>query len=103
MLYQLSYAHRIQFSDTSDLELVDPAPVPLPRLAIFGAPGGSRTPDPRLRRPLLYPTELRAHAYDFDGPASRSFTPKGRPPTTQTPHRAWIGAPSGCWVPPRPP
>ena len=27
-----------------------------------GAPGGARTPDPRLRRPLLYPTELQAHA-----------------------------------------
>ena len=26
-----------------------------------GAPEGIRTPDPRLRRPLLYPTELRAH------------------------------------------
>jgi len=25
-----------------------------------GAPGGNRTPDPRLRRPMLYPTELRA-------------------------------------------
>src|SRR5262249_24600326 len=25
-----------------------------------GAPGGNRTPDPRLRRPLLYPTELQA-------------------------------------------
>ena len=25
-----------------------------------GAPGGVRTPDPRLRRPLLYPTELQA-------------------------------------------
>src|SRR6266568_2356462 len=25
-----------------------------------GAPGGSRTPDQRLRRPLLYPSELRA-------------------------------------------
>ena len=25
----------------------------------FGAPGGSRTPDTRLRRPLLYPTELQ--------------------------------------------
>ena len=24
------------------------------------APGGARTPDPRLRRPLLYPTELQA-------------------------------------------
>ena len=26
----------------------------------FGAPGGNRTPDPQLRRLLLYPTELRA-------------------------------------------
>ena len=26
-----------------------------------GTPGGIRTPDPRLRRPLLYPTELLAH------------------------------------------
>lgn len=28
--------------------------------ALAGLPGGSRTPDPRLRRPLLYPAELRA-------------------------------------------
>ena len=27
----------------------------------FGDPGGIRTPDPRLRRPLLYPTELLNH------------------------------------------
>ena len=26
-----------------------------------GAPEGIRTPDPRLRRPMLYPTELQAH------------------------------------------
>ena len=26
-----------------------------------GDPGGIRTPDPRLRRPLLYPTELLNH------------------------------------------
>ena len=25
---------------------------------VAGDPGGIRTPDPRLRRPLLYPTEL---------------------------------------------
>ena len=29
--------------------------------AFFGVPGGIRTPDPRLRRPLLYPAELQAH------------------------------------------
>ncbi len=34
-----------------------------------GAPGGSRTPDPRLRRPLLYPAELRARE------SRRSFVP----------------------------
>jgi len=28
-----------------------------------GAPGGNRTPDPRLRRPMLYPTELRARRH----------------------------------------
>ena len=26
-----------------------------------GAPEGIRTPDPRLRRPMLYPTELQTH------------------------------------------
>ena len=29
-----------------------------------GAPGGIRTLDPRLRRPLLYPTELQVHGRD---------------------------------------
>ena len=28
-----------------------------------GAPEGIRTPDPRLRRPMLYPTELQVHIY----------------------------------------
>ena len=27
----------------------------------YGEPGGVRTPDPRLRRPVLYPTELLTH------------------------------------------
>ena len=27
----------------------------------FGEPEGIRTPDPRLRRPVLYPTELLTH------------------------------------------
>ena len=31
----------------------------------FGEPGGIRTPDPRLRRPVLYPTELLTHLF-FD-------------------------------------
>ena len=29
---------------------------------LFGAPEEIRTPDTRLRRPLLYPTELQAHS-----------------------------------------
>jgi hypothetical protein len=29
---------------------------------IFGGPGGTRTPDNLLRRQILYPAELRAHA-----------------------------------------
>ena len=29
---------------------------------VFGAPEEIRTPDTRLRRPLLYPTELQAHS-----------------------------------------
>ena len=28
----------------------------------FGAPEGIRTPDPRLRRPMLYPAELQVHS-----------------------------------------
>ncbi len=28
---------------------------------IAGAPGRTRTRDPRFRKPLLYPTELQAH------------------------------------------
>lgn len=42
-LYQLSYSHHNVAGAN-------------------GAPGRSRTCDPRLRRPLLYPTELRAHS-----------------------------------------
>ena len=35
-----------------------------PRLPVLtGTPGGIRTPDPRLRRPLLYPTELLARGF----------------------------------------
>lgn len=30
---------------------------------IASAPGGIRTPDPLLRRQLLYPTELQAHQF----------------------------------------
>jgi hypothetical protein len=32
-----------------------------------GAPGRSRTCDPRFRKPVLYPAELRAHVIVFWG------------------------------------
>ena len=56
MLYQLSYVHHRK------TRLL---PTRLPRVApldeeCFGTPGRTRTCDPRLRRPLLYPAELRA-------------------------------------------
>ena len=37
-----------------------------------GDPGGIRTPDPRLRRPLLYPTELLNHVYYGAGDGNRT-------------------------------
>ncbi len=45
LLYQLSYAPGFQFSSSCSRR----------------APGGNRTPSPRLRRPMLYPVELQAH------------------------------------------
>ena len=38
----------------------------------FGEPGGIRTPDLRLRRPLLYPTELLIHAAFGAGDGNRT-------------------------------
>ncbi len=35
-----------------------------PRSRCHGLPGGDRTPDPQLRRLMLYPTELRAALCD---------------------------------------
>src|SRR3954471_949955 len=54
-----------------------------PRLS--GAPGRNRTCDPRLRRPLLYPAELRAHAY-YRGSLASSLFPDERE-TTPVIHR----------------
>ena len=43
-----------------------------------GAPGGNRTPDPRIRSPTLYPAELQAHQALYDTPA-----PRGPPAITK--------------------
>lgn len=53
-------------------------------LGRIGAPGGIRTPDQRLRKPLLYPAELQARAAYSPrfGRAARAFraaTPDPRP------------------------
>ena len=52
-------------SDCSPVEMATPEAWPRrsspERRAKSGAPGRTRTCDPRLRRPVLYPTELRAH------------------------------------------
>ena len=53
--------------DIQDKQHITPAPPDLK----LSAPGGIRTPDPRLRRPLLYPTELQAQA------GCQATTPKG--------------------------
>ena len=55
-LYQLSYVHH-RLIPTAVL-----CGLPLETSGLFGAPGRTRTCDPRLRRPLLYPAELRAPA-----------------------------------------
>ena len=49
--------------ENQELIMGNPSLQPFSFLYIFyGAPGGSRTHDLRLRRPTLYPTELRAQA-----------------------------------------
>src|SRR3954469_12160917 len=51
----------------------------------FGAPGGNRTPDPQLRRLLLYPTELLAQAVaEFN--QETSLIQSGRPGSSRTLH-----------------
>ena len=51
----------------------------VPKNAVLGgAPGGSRTPGPRLRRPLLYPAELQArwgHTTPVSGRQSGARSP----------------------------
>jgi hypothetical protein len=39
-----------------------------------GLSGGDRTPDPQLRRLMLYPTELRTETGEFDGRGERIRT-----------------------------
>ena len=66
-LYQLSYVHHIEnclaaFSTFSKIlqALLNRWSRNRPDRRLHGTPGRIRTCDPRLRRPLLYPAELRA-------------------------------------------
>ena len=49
---QLRYTHRILLSFNNSIISIK-----------LNVPKGIRTPDPRLRRPLLYPAELWTHRY----------------------------------------
>ena len=82
----LSYAHH-----TSCQQLLLPL---LPSLRTLGSglPGGIRTPDPRLRRPLLYPTELQA--------ACRCGLLSSA--ASGCPSKSWSGRPDLNWGPPAP-
>ncbi len=71
----------------------------------LGAPGGNRTPDLRLRRPTLYPTELRAHTAG-DRRVKRSAVPaipccqrSGRRDSDPRPPAPKAGALPGCATP----
>ena len=39
----------------------------------FGMPAGIRTPDPRLRRAMLYPAELQTHIHNGAGEGNRTL------------------------------
>jgi hypothetical protein len=64
--YIRSFCRRTS-SDRRPRPPASPAPQPETSSARNGAPGGTRTPDPRLRRPMLYPPELRAQRRGTDG------------------------------------
>ena len=58
MLYQLSYAHHVP----NGMLIRNPVCITPHFVLGSGAPEGIRTPDPQLRRLLLYPTELQARS-----------------------------------------
>ena len=65
MLCQLSYTHHLDHSIHFRRLIAASS-----QYAFRGAPEGIRTPDPRLRRPLLFPPELlaRVGASRFERP-----------------------------------
>src|SRR5271163_3549409 len=81
MLCQLSYTHHPR------LFSIRPAPrAAAIRVSLRGAPEGIRTPDPRLRRPLLFPPELLARESGRADLNGRPPAPKaGALPSCATP------------------
>ena len=63
MLYRLSYTviWQPRLDSNQCMRQSKCRALPLGYWAIYGTPEGIRTPDPQLRRLLLYPTELLAH------------------------------------------
>ncbi len=77
--------------------LLQPSPSP-------GAPGGNRTPDPQLRRLLLYPPELLALLQEVHSATPRCITPRrssqsGRPDSNRRPPAPKAGAIPGYATP----
>ncbi len=92
MLCQLSYIHRQTIRASNR-----PA---------HGAPGGNRTPDRRIRNPLLYPTELQAQsapAREVARASERPAAPDRRRARARTcgivddTGEACCSQPVGCW------
>jgi hypothetical protein len=54
-----------------DQHVAKPTAGTCPHARVSGAPGGTRTPDPQLRRLSLYPAELLAQRPDRRSPAER--------------------------------
>ena len=54
-----SFMKRVCLSDSFFFPLITNSLISV----LFGAPGGSRTPDPQIRSLMLYPAELRAQLF----------------------------------------
>ena len=75
---QLSYTHHMHWLTKSTVKI--------------GTPEGTRTPDPLLRRQLLYPPELQAHTGAGDGNRTHATSLEGWDSTIEL-------HPHGCRVP----
>ena len=101
LLCQLSYG--CLWSPTSPTQH-QPSANPSPSQ---GAPGGNRTPDPQLRRLLLYPTELLALLQEVPSATPRCIAPyrstqSGRPDSNRRPPAPKAGAIPGYATPREP-